>query len=97
MNTYYSAFEVGKKYVEGLGLSMVNFTLRQVTNRVTIWVADNEAGYTHFVVQKLSPTQFIIWGYDNEYTQKSYTSFDYADVNTPQLDPNAPAGEDDET
>ena len=86
MNTFYTAFEVLKRYIETVQeLTIVNFTLRHLANRCVIWVADNDQNITHFVCEKHSPTQFLIYGYDNNYEQVVQTSYDYADVNTPPL------------
>ena len=86
MNTFYTAFSVLKRYVEEVQkLTIVNFTATQLNKRCIIWVEDNDQGITHFICEKHSPTQFIIYGYDNDYTQVVQTSYDYADVNTPPL------------
>ena len=86
MNTFYTAFSVLKKYVEEVQeLTPVNFTATEINSRCVIWVEDNEQGLTHFICEKHSPTHFVIYGYDNEYTQAVQTSYDYADVNTPPL------------
>lgn len=86
MNTFYTAFEVLKRYIETVQeLTIVNFTLKHMTNRCVIWVADNDQDITHFICEKHSPTNFIIYGYDNNYAQVVQTSYDYADVNTPPL------------
>ncbi|MBP5362729.1 MAG: hypothetical protein J6Y71_06905 [Ruminococcus sp.] len=86
MNTFYTAFEVLKRYIETVQeLTIVNFTLKHMTNRCVIWVADNDQDITHFICEKHSPTHFVIYGYDNDYAQVVQTSYDYADVNTPPL------------
>lgn len=86
MNTFYTAYNVLKKYISEQGLEIVNFSLiKQAPDRVVIWVEDNDKGITHYVCVKMSCTQFLIWGYDNNYEEKISTSFDYADVNTPPL------------
>lgn len=86
MNTFYTAFEVLKRYIETVQeLTIVNFTLKHMTNRCVIWVADNDQDITHFVCEKHSPTHFVIYGYGNDYAQVVQTSYDYADVNTPPL------------
>lgn len=87
MNTFYTAFDVLKNYIKNKGLEIVNFSLiRNSPCRVVIWVSDNTQGITHFVCVQMSPTQFCIWGYGENYQQIEATSFDYADVNTPQLE-----------
>lgn len=89
MNTFYTAFDVLKRYINSQGLEIVNFSLQhQAPDRVVMWVEDNDKGFTHFVCVKMSCTQFLIWGYDNNYSEKLATSFDYADVNTPHICPN---------
>lgn len=86
MNTYYSAYSVLKNYVDKQGLKIVNFSLiKQSPDRVTMWVEDNDRNITHLVCIKMSCTQFLIWGYNNDYEQIISTGFDYADVNTPEL------------
>ncbi len=84
MNTFYTAFSVLKHYIESLNLSIANFSLAEnAPDRVVIWVEENEKGITHLVCIKMSCTQFLIWGYGNNYEEVIHTSFDYADVNTP--------------
>lgn len=86
MNTFYTAFSVLKRYIEEVQeLTPVNFTSTQLNERCIIWVEDNDRDLTHFICEKHSPTHFVIYGYDNEYTQAVFTSYDYADVNTPPL------------
>ena len=86
MNTFYTAFSVLKRYIEEVQeLTPVNFTSTQINERCIIWVEDNDRDLTHFICEKHSPTHFVIYGYDNEYTQAVFTSYDYADVNTPPL------------
>ena len=86
MNTFYTAFSVLKRYIEEVQeLTPVNFTSTEIYNRCVIWVEDNDRNLTHFICEKHSPTHFVIYGYDNEYTQVVQTSYDYADVNTPPL------------
>lgn len=83
-NTFYTAFSVLKDYIDKQGLTVVNFALQdQSPDRVVIWVTENQQGISHFVCMKVSPTQFLLWWYDNQYTEMGHTSFDYADVNTP--------------
>ena len=84
-NTFYTAYSVLKKWIDDNGLTIVNFSMQQCSpDRVVMWVQENAAGYTHFVCVKISPTQFLLWGYGDDYTEKLHTSFDYADVNTPE-------------
>lgn len=83
MNTFYTAFEVLKRYIESLELTITNFTPQPFYNRSVMWVAANDSGYTHFICEKHSPTQFVIYGYNNDGEQTLSTGFDYADVNTP--------------
>lgn len=84
MNTFYTAFSVLKHYIESLNLSIANFSLSEnLPDRVVVWVEENEQGITHLVCIKMSCTQFLIWGYGNNYEEVIHTSFDYADVNTP--------------
>lgn len=86
MNTFYTAFQVLKDYIEKEGYTISNFSLMgNAPDRVVIWVAENEKGITHFVCVKMGCTQFLIWGYSNDYSQVIATGFDYADVNTPPL------------
>lgn len=87
MNTFYTAFDVLKKYItEVQKLEISTFSLMgQAPDRVIIWVTENEKNFTHFVCIKMSCTQFLIWGYDNNYQQILSTGYDYADVNTPNL------------
>jgi hypothetical protein len=87
MNTFYSPYSVLKKYIQDVqNLEIVNFSLlQQSPNRIVMWVADNDKNLTHFVCVKMSSTQFLIWGYNNNYEQVINTSYDYADVNTPNL------------
>lgn len=92
-NRYYTAYGVLKKFLDEHSYEISNFDLiKQATDRVIIWVADNTGSIpnvtdsehiTHFVCVKLAPTQFEIWGYYGDYSQAYRTSFDYADVNTP--------------
>lgn len=83
-NRYYTAYGVLKKYLDDNNYVISNFSLiRQAVDRVIIWVDDNELNATHFICVKLSPTQFQIWGYNGNYQQVFSTSFDFADVNTP--------------
>lgn len=86
-NRFYSAFNVLKWYVEEKHeCTIVNYTVRQRYNHCVIWVAPNENNITHFVCDKLSPTQFVIrWygGDELEYEQLGSTSYDFVDVNTP--------------
>lgn len=85
-NTFYSAFDVLKKYITDSGYSVTNFSLVfQSPDHVTMWVAENAQEITHFVAQKISPTQFLIWGYGENYAERLSTSFDFADVNTPPI------------
>lgn len=75
-------------YVSGLGLEIINFNLiENAPDRVTVWVKDNSQGYANFVCLKVSPTMFLIWGYGTDYKEKLHTSFNYADVNTPNIQP----------
>ena len=83
MNTFYTAFDVLKRYIEGLELTIVNFTPQPFYNRCIMWVEENASGYTHFICEKHSPTQFVIYGYNNDGEQTLCTGYDYADVNTP--------------
>lgn len=84
MNTFYTPFQVLKHYVtEVKELSITNFAPRATLRRCVMWVAENDSGFTHFVCEQLSRTQFVIWGYGNDYAEIERTSFDYADVNTP--------------
>lgn len=84
MNTFYTAFSVLKHYIKSLNLSIANFSLAEnAPDRVVIWVEENAQGITHLVCIKMSCTQFLIWGYGNNYEEVIHTSFDYADVNTP--------------
>lgn len=86
VNTYYNAFDVLKSYIKGKGLEITNFSLiRNAPDRVVIWVGDNDQNITHYVCVKASLTQFLIWGYGENYEEVMHTSFDYADVNTPHL------------
>lgn len=86
MNTFYTAYSVLKGYIEKQELSIINFSLlKQSPDRVVIWVEDNLQQITHYVCVKMSCTQFLIWGYNNNYEQVVSTGFDYADVNTPEL------------
>nr|DAX02407.1 MAG TPA: hypothetical protein [Caudoviricetes sp.] len=86
MNTFYTSFSVLKSFIHKEGLTIVNFSLiEQAADRVTIWVEDNDKGYTHFTCIKMSCTQFIIFGYNNNYEQILVTGYDFADVNTPPL------------
>ena len=50
-----------------------------------MWVEDNSQGITHFVCVKMDCTQFLIWGYNNNYEQIVATGYDFADVNTPDF------------
>lgn len=84
MNTFYTAFDVLKKYIERTGHTISFFSLsEQSPDRVVMWVEENVEEITHFVCAKMSCTQFLIWGYDNNFRQVISTGFDYADVNTP--------------
>lgn len=84
-NTFYMAFNVLKKWITDNGLTIVNFSMQDCSlDRVVMWVQENAAGYTHFVCIQTSPTQFLIWGYGNDYTQLLSTSYDFADANTPE-------------
>lgn len=86
MNTFYTAYSVLKSYIQKHGYKIINFSLRgQAPDRVVIWVEENDNKVTHFVCIKMSCTQFLIWGYNNDYEQIIATGFDYADVNTPNL------------
>ena len=51
-----------------------------------MWVEDNDRNITHLVCIKMACTQFLIWGYNSNYEQIIATGFDYADVNTPELE-----------
>ena len=51
-----------------------------------MWVEDNDRTITHLVCIKMACTQFLIWGYNSNYEQIIATGFDYADVNTPELE-----------
>lgn len=84
-NTYYSAFDVLKSYIKSQELTIVNYTVKQRYTHCTMWVAPNEGNITHFVCDKVSPTQFIIYWYGEDYAQLGQTSFDFVDVNTPDL------------
>ncbi len=84
MNTFYTAFSVLRHYIEALNLTVANFSLAEnAPDRVVIWVEENDRNITHLVCIKMSCTQFLIWGYGNNYEEVLHTSFDYADVNTP--------------
>ena len=86
MNVFYTAFDVLKRHIEKQGLKMNYFSLAgQSPNRVIMWVEDNPQGITHFVCVKMDCTQFLIWGYNNNYEQIVATGYDYADVNTPDF------------
>lgn len=84
MNTFYNAFQVLKHYVtEVKELTVTAYAPREKLTRCIMWVAENDGGYSHFICEQLSRTQFQIWAYDGEYAEIERTSFDYADVNTP--------------
>lgn len=92
-NRYYTAYGVLKQFLNKYSYVISNFSLiRQAVDRVCIWVEDttgvipgvaDSEHITHFICVKLSPTQFQIWGYFSNYSQAYMTSFDFADVNTP--------------
>lgn len=87
LNTFYTALSVLKNYIQKHGYEIINFSLQgQAPDRVVMWVAENENHVTHFVCIKMSCTQFLLWGYGNNYEEVLHTSFDYADVNTPDLE-----------
>lgn len=84
MNTVYTAFDVLKHYIESKGLKLSYMVLnRQSPSRVEMWVEENEQNIVNFVCIQESATQFLIWGYADDYSQILATSFNYADVNTP--------------
>lgn len=86
LNTFYTALSVLENYIHKNSYKIINFSLQgQAPDRVVMWVEENEKQVTHFVCVKMSCTQFLIWGYGNNYEQVISTSFDYADVNTPEL------------
>lgn len=78
--TYYSAFDVLKKYLEQNHYVISNFNLMfQRPDNVLIWVDNqNPKKATHFVCEKNSPTQFLIWGYIEDGTEIVHTSLSYA-------------------
>ncbi len=84
MNTFYTAFSVLRNYIDALNLTVEIFSLAEnAPDSVVIWVEENDRNITHLVCIKMSCTQFLIWGYGNNYEEVLHTSFDYADVNTP--------------
>lgn len=85
-NRIYTAYSVLKKYIDDHGYTITNYSLlKQSPDRVIMWVDENPEHHTHFVCIKMSCTQFLIWGYGEDYKQSLYTSFDFADQNTPYL------------
>ena len=86
-NTYYTAYGVLKKYLSDRGYTIVNFSLQhQAVDRIEMWVEPTgDAAPVNFVCVKMSPTQFLIWGYKNDYTQVVSTGYNFADVNTPSM------------
>lgn len=78
--TYYSAFDVLKRYIIENGYTITNFNLsEQRPDNVIIWIDDNnEKKITHFICEKNSPTQFIIWAYLSDGTEVIHTSMSYA-------------------
>lgn len=85
-NTYFSAYQVLKRYItDTMELTPVNYSTRSRYCYCTMWVEQNDSNISHFICEKKSPTQFLIWWYDNDYKELGRTSFDYADVNTPRL------------
>lgn len=84
MNTFYSAFQVLKKYIEDNDMVITNYTPQPFYSRCVMWVSENAGGYSHFVCEKKSPTQFTIYGFNGQYEQILFTGYDFADVNTPE-------------
>lgn len=85
-NTFYTAFSVLHDYIEKQGLTVVNFAMNDCSpDHVVMWVTENGAGITHFTCDKISPTQFLLFWYGSDYAEIGRTSFDYADVNTPEF------------
>lgn len=78
--TYYNAFDVLKKWLEENNYIITNFELmRQRPDNVLIWVDNNNSlSATHFVCEKNSPTQFLIWGYNEDGEQIYNTSLSFA-------------------
>ena len=78
--TYYSAFDVLKTYLKNNNYTIVNFELmEQRPDNVLVWVDENNAQKaTHFVCEKNSPVQFLIWAYNSDGEQVIHTSISYA-------------------
>lgn len=87
-NTFYSCFSVLEMICRQRELSIVNVSLQDYSpDRVAVWVAENEQEITSIICLKVSPTQFLVWFYGNEYEQVESTSYNFADVNTPPIIP----------
>lgn len=85
-NRIYTAYSVLQKYLKDNNYTITYFSLiKQSPDRVIIWVDDNDNNITHFTCIKLSCTEFIIYGYGENYQQLISTGFDFADYNTPYL------------
>ena len=88
-NTYYSAFTVAKNYCDANNLAISNYGLIDSSpNYIYMFVETNSKNISNIVCLKNSATQFLIWAYGNDYTEISRTSYNYADVNTPNLQNN---------
>lgn len=88
-NTYYSAFTVAKNYCDDNNLTISNYGLIDSSpNYIYIFVEINNKNISNIVCLKNSATQFLIWAYGNDYAEISRTSYNYADVNTPNLQNN---------
>ena len=88
-NTYYSPFTVAKNYCDANNLTISNYGLfGSSPNYIYMFVETNSKNISNIVCLKNSATQFLIWTYGNDYTEISRTSYNYADVNTPNLQNN---------
>ena len=88
-NTYYSTFTVAKNYCDANNLTISNYGLFDCSpNHIYMFVETNSKNISNIVCLKNSATQFLIWVYGNDYTEISRTSYNYADVNTPNLQNN---------
>ena len=88
-NSYYSAFTVAKNYCDTNNLTISNYGLFDSSpNYIYMFVETNSKNISNIVCLKNSATQFLIWAYGNDYTEISRTSYNYADVNTPNLQNN---------
>ena len=86
-NTFYTAFKVLKNFAEaekGYTINNFGFPDNCITNCM-IWVDDNPDSVTRLFCKQLTPTTFIIIGFDGLYNMVYITAKDYTDVNTPPV------------